>query len=289
MQADKQASRTHLRFQLAAFPERYALPPRPAQATAAVQDAHRQTNFLLPDELFLFERAMNVQLQAVAANARLRTPQAGALFTLWSRAFSHLADASVLVVQASYASAAPLLRAALDCIAAQRSLITEGFAEYEEWLGGAVAPVKERNALAVDVGRFRAGSVLAADARLGFVYRLLSDLSMPHFGSSTLLVAPDTNQQRISAGFADNVFHLGWAELMAGWLLELASAQAATVLNTDVFKLSKALRPDCEAAVRDVAATLGSGRRCYVEPLEDRFLIHNFRRTATGQPRRVIL
>jgi hypothetical protein len=61
------------------------------------------------------------------------------------------------------------------------------------------------------------------------------------------------------------------------------------MLSTDVLKLSKTLRSDCEAAVRDIAAMLGGGRRCYVEPEEDRFLFHNFRRTATGQPRRVIL
>ena len=290
MQTGKQASASsQLRFVLAAFPERYSLPARPGSATAAVQDAHRQTNFLLPDELFLFERAMNVQLQAVAANAKLRTPQAAGLFTLWSRTFSHLADACALTVQASYASAAPLLRAALDCIAAQRSMIADGFAEYEEWHAGAVTQARERHALAFDIGRFRAASVLAQDERLGLLYRLLSDLAMPHFGSSTLLVAPDTNQQRISAGFADNAFHLGWAELITGWLLELAAAQVGTILSTDVLKLSKTLRSDCEAAVRDIAAMLGGGRRCYVEPEEDRFLFHNFRRTATGQPRRIIL
>jgi hypothetical protein len=278
-----------LRFGLAAFPERYSLPTRPVAATAAVQDAYRQTNFLLPDELFLFERAMNVQLQAVAANAKLRTTQAAGLFTLWSRTFSHLADACALVAQASYASAAPLLRTALDCTAAQRSMVADSFAEYEEWYAGAVTQARERHALAFDIGRFRAGSVLAQDERLGLLYRLLSDLAMPHFGSSTLLVAPDTNQQRFSAGFADNTFHLGWAELMTGWLLELASAQLNTVLAPDVLKLSDTLRSDCAAAVRDVGAALGTGRRCYVEPEGDRFLLQNFRRTATGQPRRVIL
>jgi hypothetical protein len=279
-----------LRFQLAAFPERYALPPRPAQAPASVLDAHRQTNFLLPDELFLFERAMNVQLQIVAANAKLRTPQAAALFTFWSRTYSGLTDAGTLVVQASYVSSVPLLRSALDCIAAQRSLIADGFAEYEEWSAGAVRQVKERAALAYDIGRFRAASVLAEDERLGLLYRLLNDLAMPHFGGSTLLVAPDTNQQRITAGFADNAFHLGWAELMTGWLLALAAAQAETALSTDVLKLSATLRSDCEAAVRDVRAALSGGRRCYVEPYgDDRFVFQNFRRTATGQPRRIIL
>jgi len=281
--------RPKLRFRLEAFPERYSLPPRPTSAAAAVQDAHRQTNFLLPDDLFLFERVMNVQLQVVAANARARSPQAAGLFTMWSRAFSYLAHACALTVQASYSSATPLLRAALDCIAVQRSLIADGFAEYEEWYAAAITRVNERKALAIDVGRFRAASVLAADDRLSMLYRLLSDLALPHFGTSTLVIAPDTNQQRMAAGFADNAFHLGWAELMTGWLNELAAAQVQTVLETDVVSLKATLRADAEAAVRDVAAAAEGARRCYVEHEGNHFLFHNFRRTATGQPRRIIL
>ncbi len=281
--------RPKLRFRLEAFPERYSLPPRPAPASSAVHDAHRQTNFLLSDDLFLFERVMNVQLQIVAANAKLRTAQAAGLFTMWSRAFGCLADACALAVQASYSSAAPLLRTALDCIAVQRSLITDGFAEYEEWYAGAVSQAKERAGVEYDIGRFRAASALAADERLGMLYRLLSDLALPHFGASTLIVAPDTNHQRITAGFADNAFHLGWAELLTGWLKELAAAQVQTVLETDVFSLKPVLRGDAEAALRDVAASAGGKRRCYVETEGDHFVFHNFRRTATGQPRRIIL
>lgn len=280
--------RPKLRFQLAAFPERYSLPPRPT-GSAAVQDAHRQTNFLLPDDLFLFERAMNVQLKVVAANAKARTLHAAGLFTLWSRAYSGLSDACVVVTQGSYASAAPLLRSALDCIAVQRALIASGFEHYEEWSVTAVTQVKARHATAVDIGRYRSAEVLIGEERLGPLYRLLTDLAMPHFGSSLLLVAPDSGTTKLSAGFADNTFHLGWAELTVGWLLELASAQVATALATDEFKLSKTLQSDCEAAVRDVGLALANKRRCYVEMVDDRFLFHNFRRAATGQPRRVIL
>lgn len=281
--------RPKLRFRLEAFPERYALPPRPTSAPAAVHDAHRQTNFLLPSDLFLFERVMNVQLQIVAANARVRSPRAAGLFTMWSRAFSYIADACALTVQASYSSATPLLRAALDCIAVQRSLIADGFAEYEEWYAGAVSQAKERAATVYDIGRFRAASALADDERLGMLYRLLSDLALPHFGASTLVVAPDTNHQKIAAGFADNTFHLGWAELLTGWLNELAAAQVQTVIETDVFSLTATLRADAEAAVRDVAAPAEGARRCYVEQADGHFVFYNFRRTATGQPRRVIL
>ncbi|MCI0813511.1 MAG: hypothetical protein J4N36_02405 [Chloroflexi bacterium] len=278
-----------LRFRLAAFPERYSLPPRPTSATATVVDAHRQTNFLLPDDLFLFERVMNVQLQVVAANAKARTPQAAGLFTMWSRAFSSLADACALTVRASYSSATPLLRAAIDCVAVQRSFIADGFAEYEEWFAAAVTRTKERTAIAYDIGRIDTTSILAADERLGMLQRLLSDLASPNFGPSTLVIAPDTNHQKITAGFADNAFHLGWAELQTGWLNELAAAQVRTVLEADIFSLTATLRTDAEAAVRDVAASAEGGRRCYVEPEGDHFVFYNFRRTATGQQRRIIL
>lgn len=281
--------RPKLRFRLEAFPERYTLPPRPTSAAAAVLDAHRQTSFLLPEDLFLFERVMNVQLKVVAANAKARTPQAAGLFTMWSRAFSSLSDACALTVRASYSSTAPLLRAALDCIAVQRALIADGFVEYEEWFAGGVTRTKERTAIAYDVGRISATPALEGEDRLGMLYRLLSDLAAPNFGPSTLVIAPDTNHQKITAGFADNAFHLGWAELQTGWLNELAAAQLQTVLESDVFSLTAQLRADAEAAVRDVAASAEGGRRCYVEPEDDHFVFHNFRRTATGQPRRIIL
>ncbi len=42
------------------FPERYELPGPPANASPTVQDAHRQTQFLLASDLSLFERAMTL-------------------------------------------------------------------------------------------------------------------------------------------------------------------------------------------------------------------------------------
>src|SRR3990172_8174758 len=67
-----------------AFPERYALPDRPAGDAPAVQDAHRQTHFLLPNDLMVFEQAMNLQLAIVAAGAKRRSAEAAALLAFWS-------------------------------------------------------------------------------------------------------------------------------------------------------------------------------------------------------------
>ncbi len=273
---------------LVAFPERYALPGRPTAGSASL-DAYKQTQFLLADDLALFERAMNIQLEIVAGNRRARSPAAAAMFALWSRAFSNLADACMLMTAGSYLSCPPLLRTALDSIAVQRSLIAGGFSEYEEWLERAITQAKEQQALAVDLGRYRAGSVLAEDQRLGAVYRLLTDLSMPHFGSTALLVGPDSNLDRLSLAFADAAFHLGWAELISGWLLILADAQLQTVSSQDTLTIEATMRERIEILRREITLRMENPRRCRAEPMGERFLFLNFRRTASGQPRRLVL
>jgi hypothetical protein len=143
--------------------------------------------------------------------------------------------------------------------------------------------------MAIDLGRFRAGSALAKDESLGSVYRLLSDLSMPHFGSTTLEVAPDSNLQKLSIVFAEDGFHLGWAELISGWLLTLADIQISAIVSSGILHVEHEEQTRVEAYSRETAATLANRRRCYVEEVSGRFLLHNFRRTAAASPRRVVL
>jgi hypothetical protein len=270
--------------------ERYDLPGRPAAAPPAVQDAHRQTHFLLSSDLSLFEQAMNLQLAIAAASARRRGPETAALLGLWSRTFSYLSDVCVLLSQASYGSCPPVLRAACDCIAAQRSLLADGFDEYQEWLAGALGKDPEHRASYIDMGRYRAASVLAEDERLGCAYRLLTDLTMPHFGSTVLLTGPDSSGQKLALAFADSAFHLGWAELIAGWLLALADAQMETVLGTDELGGNDELREDTSRLRREIEEALANPRRCRVEELPDgRRLIHNFRRAVSTAPKRILL
>ncbi len=273
-----------------AFPERYELPGRPAGAPPAVQDAHRQTQFLLSSDLSLFEQAMNIQLAAVAASARRRSAEAAALLGFWSRTFSYLSDGCALLNHASYASCPPLLRAACDCIAAQRSLLADGFDEYHEWLATALGKDPEHAASYIALGRFRAGSILAQDERLGGAYRFLTDLTMPHFGSTVLQTGPDSSQQKLALTFAGSAFHLGWAELITGWLLLLADAQIETALAAQHLETSGPLRDDAARLRSDIGEALASPRRCRAEELPDgRRLIHNFRRAVSAAPKRVLL
>jgi hypothetical protein len=272
-----------------AFPERYELSVRPAGASPTVQDAHRQTQFLLVPDLSLFERAMNLQLAIVAASAKKRNPETAALLGFWSRTFAYLSDTSMLLSRASYTACPPLLRAACDCIAAQRSLQSEGFDEYQQWLATALAKDREHAASRIDIGRYRAGSALAEDERLGSAYRILTDLAMPHFGSTVLQTAPDSSQQKLALAFADNLFHLGWAELIAGWLLLLAEAQIETALAAAEFEAGDALREDAARLLKEISQAQANSRRCRVEELGDgQRLIHNFRRTVSGAPKRVL-
>jgi len=273
-----------------AFPERYALPDRPAGDAPAVQDAHRQTHFLLPNDLMVFEQAMNLQLAIVAAGQKRRSPEAAALLGFWSRVFSCLSDACVLLGRASYASCPPLLRAACDCIAAQRSLIADGFEEYHEWLPSALGKDREQAASYIELGAFRAGSVLAQDERLGRAYRFLSDLTMPHFGSTLFQVGPESSQQKLALAIGESAFHLGLAELVSGWLLLLAGAQTEAALDGPFLEPAHPLREEAALVRRQTEEALANPRRCHAEELPDgRRLIHNFRRAVSGAPRRVLL
>jgi hypothetical protein len=274
---------------LASFPKEYSLPAKPSRAGAQVLDAHRQSGFLLGDDLALFERAMDLQLSLVAANAKVRGVRAAAMFSLWSRTFTSLADACTLMSQGSYASCPPLARVALDAIAVQRSLIANGFDDYEQWYHHAVTQDRDHAAVRIDTGHYKAASVLVSDERLGALYRLLMDLSLPHFGSTLFLAAPETSLQKVPVAFADNSFHLGLAQLITGWLLLLAGEQLTTAFASGAFDASDELRAANDALQHAISKTLDDTRRCYVEHAGERWIIHNFRRGPAGQPKRIIL
>jgi len=189
----------------------------------------------------------------------------------------------------SYSAAPPLVRAACDCVAAQRSLIGDGFKEYGDWLETAVRQDREHTAMAIDLGRFRAGSALAEDERLGSVYRLVSDLSMPHLGATVLQVASDSNLQKMTVAFGETLFHLGWAELISGWLLLLVDIQLTIVISTGVFAVDHSILAVYQSYSREVNSILASRRRCYVEEVDGRYLFQNYRRTASGSPKRLLL
>ena len=268
------------------FPPRYELPLGPSAG------APREVRFLLSDDLALFEKGMNLEISIVMASrgGRYRTHALAALLGLWSRSFAYRADACSLVVRGGYVSSVPLLRAACDCIGAQRGLASGGLDEFTAWLA-AMGQSREHSALDVGLGRYRAGSVLAGDERLGGLYRAVTDLSMTHFGPTLLQVAPESDLERISIAFADSSFHLGWAQLLTGWLLLLVQAQVETALATgDVFAVSPEAQDELSGLSSEIEKALGKTDRCRMEELADgRYLLHNFRRQPGEAPHRLLL
>lgn len=280
------------------FPERYELPGRPpASAGTPALDAHRQTQFLLSGDLDLFAQGMNLHLRVIADSypVRYRTHRLAALAAFWSRAFAYLADACALVTRGSYVSCPPLIRAACDCIAAQRSLLTEAeWPEFTAWLADALRANREHQGTEIGLGRFRAGSIIAQDDRLGPIYRLASDLALTHFGPTLLQVAPESSRQRLVILFADSAFHLGWAELLLGWLLTLADAQLQVAFDAEgVFNITAEVQDRRSQWQQQVEKALTRRDRCHVEEVIDgmdrRYVIHGFRRASGGDPKKLII
>ena len=278
------------------FPERYGLPARPADASAQVQDAYRQTAFLLGEDLLLFSEGMELQLRIVrdASHSAFRKHPYAALMGLWSRTFLALADGCLLATRGSYASCPALVRSACEYIAAQHQLQAGEMEQFLEWLAANLRPNEPHKAFEFGLGRFFAGEVLAADDRLRAVYRPASELGRPNFGATLLAVGPESNNVRLALSFGDSSFHLGWAELVLGWLLSLCERQLGVAVHAkDIF----AIHEDTHRAYADVArrvdAALARPDRCRIEEVVEgtdrRYLVHSFRRAASGAGKKILL
>jgi hypothetical protein len=277
-----------------AAPESYALPGRPEDASR--HDAFRQTQFLLGSDLNLFARGMNLQLGLFhdSQPSKYRTHELAAIAALWSRSYLLLQDALLLLSRASYVSVVPLIRAATELMAAQEGLRRGEMNEHHEWLAGALRPNETFKAYDFELGGYFAGGVLASDEVLGAVYRASADLGRPNFGATLLQVAPESNNQRLAISFADTSFHLGWAELLLGWLIALAARQVRVIIDADsIFPVSEERRTEYAALQAEVDNALASVERCRIEEVRDgadrRYLVHDFRRNSTGSPKKVLL
>lgn len=277
--------------------ERWDRPGRPADdALPSVQDAYRQTTFQLGDDLRLLHEGMNLQLRVVRDSypSTYRTYPLAAGLMFWSRAFLAISDAAAAVTRASYGSVAPLVRCACECIAAGHQAHTEEQAAFQAWLRESMAPNEEHKAIEVTIGQFMAGSTLVAEADLGAVYRAASEFGRPHFGVSAALVAPESNQQKLAVTFADQSFHLGWAQITLGWLLTLCDAQLRLACVPGApYHVTDEARGAITAWSAAVHRLLAKPDRCRIQEVMDglhrRWLIHNFRRQAGGAPRRLLL
>jgi hypothetical protein len=274
------------------FPASYELPAVPEQA----HDAYRQTSFLLKSDIRTFEAGMQLQVKLAnaASHSSFRTQPYSALIGLWSRTFLALADGYLLVTRGSYGTALPLVRSACEHIAAQQHLQRAAMPEYLEWLAGSLTPDEQHKAVDTGLGRYDAERALADDGALDALYRCAGDLARPNFGATLLLVGPESNHQRLALVFADNAFHVGWAQLTLGWLLRLCERQVAFIAAAeDVFGGDEERRAEVAEFSGKVEQALGRPDRCRIEEIEhggeQRYLLHNFRRTPGGAAKKILL
>jgi hypothetical protein len=270
---------------------RAAKPPMEAAGSA---DAYRQTTFDLGAEVDLVLRGLNLEgeVAQASAGAKFRKQPTAAAMGLWSRGWLTRLEALHALEWGNYVAAMPLLRAAADSVAGEIYLLQQNAAEWEEWLDqGGISAVPGDQAIEFRLHAFRAAEVLARHERLGQLYRVVTDLSLPHFGSTLLLTANDSNPERVLMTFGDRDFHLGLAELCLGWLLALGVAQfeavadAGAVLGDD----PESRTPWCV----DAEAMIARADRCRVDVVDrdgsQRYLVQNWRRGPAAARKRVLL
>jgi len=267
---------------------------RPPADSAGAADAHRQTGFLLGKDLDLLLEGFGAEGRAAEAAAapKFRTQLMAGVMGLWSRGWLCRLEAMHAAECGNYAAALPLIRAAADAIAAEALLLQSNGGEWREWLAaGGIALAPEDHAMEYRLHAFRAAEVLAAHPVLGPLYRVVSDLSMPHFGATLLLAGSESGPDRVAMTFGDRDFHAGRAELTLGWLLELGAVQVALIQeHAEVFGSAP---PGLGKLGERCEAHAGQRDRCHVETVERdgerRYLVHNWRRAPGGAPKRLLL
>ena len=278
-----------------AAPDEYVLPGR-AEAGSA-QDAFRQTQFVLGDDLDLFARAMNLQVRIAKETfpfSRNRTHELTAIAGLWSRVYLYLSDALLLTMRGSYAATLPLVRSACECIAAQEGLRAGEMDLYRQWLSSTLLPDEQFKAFEFALGRYFSGDVLASDATLRAVYRPAAELGRPSFGATMLQSGPESNMRMVQMAFADTTFHQGFTELTGGWALALAARQLRVLIDAEaIVPVTPQVRAEYETLQSAIDGSLARDDRCRIEEVVDgnsrRYIVHNFRRQGSGSPKKIIL
>ena len=277
-------------------PEAWSLPGKPSDLSPDAEDAWRQTGFLLSEELHLLDAGFGLHLQLVASGyaPAARSMTMAAFASLWSRAFSSSADAASLVRRGAYQSAIPLVRQAVEHVAAQAQLGGELDA-FRAWAHRAYGRHADSRAEEVGVGYFFGGEAIASDEHLRVVYRAAGDLGRPNFGPTALFVANEASHSRYPLVFADEAFHLGWAQLLLGWLLRIGARQLHTALHLrEQFPAAPEVREAAVEQVRAAERLLASPGRCALEEYVDedgrrRHLLVEFRRRPSDAAKRILL
>jgi hypothetical protein len=272
----------------------WALPGKPADLSPAAEDAWRQTGFNLAEDLRLLGNGLDIQARFAASGytPSARNMTMAGFATLWSRALLTASDAAGLIRRGSYQSAMPLIRQAVELVAAQEGLGGELDA-WRRWTHEAFGRHEATRATEQGLGHYFAGESIAGDDQLRVIYRAASDFGRPNFGPSALFVADGANHERYPLIFADEAFHTGWAELLHGWLLRVNAKQLHVALHLDTYFPAPAeLRERAVQHVHTIDQHLSDERRCRIDEHDDagrrRMLLTEFRRQPGDQGKRLL-
>jgi hypothetical protein len=279
------------------LPERWTQPGRPAELDPAAEDAWRQSGFLLGEVLALLDRGFELQLRLAATGYEptARTMTMAALASQWSRALTAQSEALSLARRGGYGTAVALVRQAVELVAAQIALAEAEMNEFRRWAHRAYERHEPTRAEVVGLGHYFAGEAIANDEALRRIYRAASDLARPNFGATALFVAGEAGRSRYPLIFGDQAFHLGWGQLLTGWLALLGERQIHLALHARAqFPAGEELRGEAVAWVRDSEALREAPDRCRLEEWSDedgrrRHLLSDFRRRPGDAPQRILL
>ena len=266
-----------------------------AEQSTATRDAYRECRFALGNELNWLGEAFSLQRRIVEGSypSRYRNHRYAAALLLWSRVYSSGIELARLTAWARYAACPPLVRASLDWLGAEQAVVGEEIGEFETWLRTAFQPNRAHSATEVGMGHYLAGQQVAMAADLAAIYRAAAELARPHFGASAVLVAPESNQQRLALHWGDESFHFGWAQLLFGWQIAVQQRQLQFSVGRGLFAVEAAERTRFQELSRQGTALLRERERCGVEWVQsggqERLLLVKFRRQPSGAPKRLLL
>ena len=272
-----------------------ALPAPGAEAPRLVRDAFREFRFACTTESRWIERSLHLQREIVRASSgsRYRNHRYAAALLLWSRIDAAALEVWRLTAWANYAPAPPLLRAMLEWLAAEQAIVGSEFEEFAEYLRAFAGHNAEHAALDLGMGQYMAGQQIAMAPDLAPVYRAASELARPHFGASILLAAAESSRQRVLVHWGDRSFHLGWAQLLSGWLMTVLARQTRFAVGRGLFAVDAEQRARFQTLAREGEAILGASERCraswVTEAGRQRLLLQGFRRQPSGAPQRLLL
>ena len=273
-----------------------ALPAPDASQPTLVRDAFREFGFACGVESRWIARSLTLQRDIVRASqgSRYRNHRYTASLLLWSRIDAVALEVWRMIAWANYAPVPPLMRAALEWLGAEQAIVGSEFEEFEAYLHDFAQHDAAHAAVDLGMGQYMAGQQLAMSAELGDVYRAAAELARPHFGASMLVTAAESNRQRVLVHWGDRSFHLGWAQLLTGWLMVLLGRQSRFAVGRGLFAVEATQRESFQALTREAGAILAAQDRCRAEWVQaedggQRLLIHGFRRQPSGAPQRLIL